>query len=47
MNALRAHSRIRPDGVRQNALRAGGHVKNVPGRKTDFADAEWLVHLLG
>jgi transposase len=23
-----------------------GHVRNVPGRKTDFADAEWLVHLL-
>jgi len=23
-----------------------GHVKNVPGRKTDFCDAEWLVHLL-
>jgi len=23
-----------------------GHVKNVPGRKTDLADAEWLVHLL-
>ena len=23
-----------------------GHVKNVPGRKTDFADADWLVHLL-
>ncbi len=23
-----------------------GHVKNVPGRKTDFSDAEWLVHLL-
>jgi transposase len=23
-----------------------GHVKNVPGRKTDFADAEWLAHLL-
>ncbi len=23
-----------------------GHVKNVPGRKTDFADAGWLVHLL-
>jgi transposase len=22
------------------------HVKNVPGRKTDFADAEWLAHLL-
>jgi transposase len=22
-----------------------GHVKNVPGRKTDLADAEWLVHL--
>jgi len=22
------------------------HVKNVPGRKTDLADAEWLVHLL-
>jgi transposase len=23
-----------------------GHVKNVPGRKTDLSDAEWLVHLL-
>ena len=23
-----------------------GHVKNVPGRKTDMADAKWLVHLL-
>jgi transposase len=23
-----------------------GHVRNVPGRKTDFSDAEWLVHLL-
>ncbi|WP_265971136.1 IS110 family transposase [Mycobacterium canetti] len=23
-----------------------GHVKNVPGRKTDLLDAEWLVHLL-
>jgi transposase len=23
-----------------------GHVRNVPGRKTDFSGAEWLVHLL-
>lgn len=23
-----------------------GHVKNLPGRKTDFSDAEWLAHLL-
>jgi transposase len=23
-----------------------GHVKNVPGRKTDMADAEWLAQLL-
>jgi len=23
-----------------------GHVKNVPGRKTGLADAEWLAHLL-
>ncbi len=23
-----------------------GHVKNVPGRKTDLSDAEWLAHLL-
>jgi len=23
-----------------------GHVKNVPGRKTDFSDAQWLAHLL-
>ena len=22
-----------------------GHVRNVPGRKTDLADAEWLAHL--
>ena len=22
------------------------HVKNVPGRKTDLSDAEWLAHLL-
>ena len=22
------------------------HVENVPGRKTDYADAEWLAHLL-
>jgi transposase len=21
------------------------HVKNVPGRKTDIADSEWLAHL--
>jgi transposase len=24
-----------------------GHVRNVPGRKTDFSGAAWLVHLLG
>lgn len=23
-----------------------GHVKNMPGRKTDYADAEWLAQLL-
>src|SRR5262249_51154211 len=23
-----------------------GYVKNVPGRKTGLADAEWLAHLL-
>ena len=23
-----------------------GHVKNVPGRKTDFSGAGWLAHLL-
>src|SRR5690349_8443353 len=23
-----------------------GHVRNVPGRKTDLSDAEWLVNLL-
>jgi transposase len=23
-----------------------GHVRNVPGRKTDFSGAEWLAHLL-
>jgi transposase len=25
---------------------SAGHVRNVPGRKTDFSGAEWLVHLL-
>ncbi len=27
-------------------VRNAGHVKNVPGRKTGLADAEWLVQLL-
>src|SRR6266478_579168 len=33
-------------GFTQVLVCNAGHVKNVPGRKTDFADAEWLVHLL-
>ena len=27
-------------------VRNAGHVRNVPGRKTDFSGAGWLVHLL-
>jgi len=27
-------------------VRNAGHVQNVPGRKTDMADAEWLCQLL-
>ncbi len=30
----------------EKVLCNAGHVKNVPGRKTDPADAEWLVQLL-
>jgi hypothetical protein len=30
----------------EKVLCNAGHVKNVPGRKTDLGDAEWLVQLL-
>ena len=36
----------RARGLREGAGCNAGHVKNVPGRKTDLADAEWLVQLL-
>jgi transposase len=34
------------DGEFQLVLANAAHVKNVPGRKTDVSDAEWLVDLL-
>src|SRR5258708_10030532 len=40
------HALIEHGNFTQVLVCNAGHVKNVPGRKTDFADAEWLVHLL-
>jgi transposase len=40
------HALIEHGNFAQVLVCNAGHVKNVPGRKTDFADAEWLVHLL-
>src|ERR1700738_2566035 len=37
---------ILADGEFQLVLANAAHVKNVPGRKTDVSDAEWLVDLL-
>ena len=40
------HALIEHGDFTQVLVCNAGHVKNVPGRKTDLADAEWLVHLL-
>ncbi|MEQ4718047.1 IS110 family transposase [Nonomuraea sp. B19D2] len=40
------HSMIEHGRFTQVLVCNPGHVKNVPGRKTDYADAEWLVQLL-
>jgi transposase len=40
------HALIEHGDFRQVLVCNAGHVKNVPGRKTDLADAEWLVQLL-
>ncbi|HUY45896.1 MAG TPA: transposase [Streptosporangiaceae bacterium] len=40
------HALIECGGFEQVLVCNAGHVKNLPGRKTDLADAEWLVHLL-
>src|SRR5258708_5067983 len=40
------HALIEHGRFEQVLVCNAGHVKNVPGRKTDFADADWLVHLL-
>ena len=40
------HALIEHGNFAQVVVCNAGHVKNVPGRKTDFADAEWLAHLL-
>src|SRR5271166_3150268 len=40
------HALIEHGHFEQVLVCNAGHVKNVPGRKTDLADAEWLVHLL-
>jgi transposase len=40
------HALVEHGGFEQVVVCNAGHVKNVPGRKTDLSDAEWLVHLL-
>jgi len=40
------HALIEHGGFAKVLVCNAGHVKNVPGRKTDLSDAEWLVHLL-
>ncbi len=40
------HALIEHGDFTQVLVCNAGHVKNVPGRKTDLADAQWLVHLL-
>jgi transposase len=40
------HALIEHGNFTQVLVCNAGHVRNVPGRKTDLADAEWLVHLL-
>ena len=37
---------ILSDGEFELVLANAAHVKNVPGRKTDVSDAEWLADLL-
>jgi transposase len=39
------HALVEDGHFEQVLVCNAGHVKNVPGRKTDLADAEWLVHL--
>jgi transposase len=40
------HALLEHGNFEQVLVCNAGHVKNVPGRKTDLADADWLVHLL-
>jgi transposase len=40
------HALVEHGDFEQVLVCNAGHVKNVPGRKTDLADADWLVHLL-
>ena len=40
------HALIEHGDFTQVLVCNAGHVKNVPGRKTDLAGADWLVHLL-
>jgi transposase len=40
------HALVEHGDFEQVLVCNAGHMKNLPGRKTDFADAEWQVHLL-
>ena len=40
------HALVEHGDFEQVLVCNAGHVKNVPGRKADLADAEWLAHLL-
>lgn len=40
------HALVEHGDFQQVLVCNAGHVRNVPGRKTDLSDAEWLVNLL-
>jgi transposase len=40
------HALLEHGGFEQVIVCNAGHVRNVPGRKTDLSDAGWLAHLL-
>src|SRR5215211_5905837 len=39
------HALVEHGDFEQVLVCNAGHVKNVPGRKTDFADSEWIARL--
>lgn len=46
MYSMPVYYALMESGLEQVLVCNAGHVRNVPGRKTDLADAEWLAQLL-